>query len=165
AVKKILEGAASNRAKRGEGPVTVTAKVNAGDGTVKFQQPKKDDEYEAITSVLPALDFADSDVHVAIVEGDAFAPVYPSGTWLLLRKVLKPQSVPDGADVILEASRKKGVFHLRRIVKIVDGRGGRIDRIVGQPLAVGQKHLFFKPREVRLHYVVAGCLTVNETGK
>jgi hypothetical protein len=77
---------------------------------------------------------------------------------LVLRKILKPNGVPNDTQVAMEPVRQTGTFHLRRLVRVEVGRSGRIDRLMGLPLSNRQDYLFFKPREVRLAWAVVGAI-------
>jgi hypothetical protein len=115
---------------------------------------------QTMDELLKPLDYADNELSVAEVEGNHFAPIYAPGSFVFLRRILKPASVPDGTDVLFEALRKPGVLQLRRLVRISEGRSGRIDRVIGAPIAEGHNHLFYRPREVRLHSAIVGALAV-----
>ncbi len=163
-VRQLLEEAAESHRRQQQKPVSSVGKILAGRGTLESSEPVEMAGLQAIGEVISPLDYADNDLSVVTVEGNDLAPVYPAGSFIFLRRILKPQGVPDGTDVLFEAIRKPGVLHLRRLVRISEGRSGRIDRVIGAPLCPAHSYLFYRPREVRLHSAIVGALSVVREG-
>jgi transcriptional regulator with XRE-family HTH domain len=160
-VKQLLQDAAESHRRQQQRPVHGVGKLNAEKGIMQQTEPTELNGLQAISDMLRPVDYADNDILVIHVHGHHLAPVYPDGSLLLTRRILKPHVVPDGTDVFFEAIRKPGSFHLRRLVRISEGRSGRIDRVIGAPLCASHNYLFYRPREVRLHAAVVGALSIT----
>lgn len=116
------------------------------------------DAYESAVSFAKAYDFADTSAFMMLVKGDHLAPKYPDGTLLVMRRILQPGEVPNGFEVLFDPVEKGAGQCLRQLVRVEDGRGGRIDRIIGAPVSPQQDYVFFRPREVRLTAAVVGAV-------
>jgi transcriptional regulator with XRE-family HTH domain len=159
-VRQLLADAAESHRRAQQRPVNMIGRLVAQKGLMEGVEPKEVVGLQTMDEVLKPLDYADNEMSVAEVVGNDFAPAYPQGSLVFLRRILKPGAVPDGTDVLFEALRKPGVLQLRRLVRISEGRSGRIDRVIGAPIAVGHNYLFYRPREVRLHSAIVGSLAV-----
>ncbi len=159
-VRQLLADAAEAHRRAQQRPVNLIGRLLAQKGLMEAIEPSEVAGLQTMNEVLKPLDYAGNELSVAEVAGNDFAPAYPQRSLVFLRRILKPGSVPDGTDVLFEALRKPGLLHLRRLVRISEDRSGRIDRVIGAPIAAGHNYLFYRPREVRLHSAIVGSLSI-----
>ncbi len=160
-IKDLLEGAAEAHKRLSHEPVPLYGGISAADGVVSYKESDKAPDFDSLTGLYGPVEYADNALYMLTVSGNELAPTYLNGARLLLRRVLQPNAVPNGAEVILEAVRKPGKLHLRRLVRVMDKDAGRVEKVIGLPMVEGQEYLFFKPREVKLHSVVVGSINTH----
>lgn len=157
-IKDLLEGAAETHKRLSHPPILLNGEVDAASAQIKFQEKGKPKSFDTFGALFPQLDYADNEMTMLLVKGNDLAPAYYDGTNLVLRRVLKASAVPEGSVVVFEAPRKPGGFHLRRLVRVLEKRSGRVDRVIGAPISPRQDYLFFKPREAKVHSIVVGAI-------
>jgi transcriptional regulator with XRE-family HTH domain len=157
-IKGLLTDAADKHKRASLPPVVQVGTMKAADGRIEFADSSKSSTFDGFTPLLGKVDYAANELGFVVVQGNEMSALYPAGTRLFVRKVLKPQGVPDGAQVIMEGLDEPGIFLLRRLMRAHDKREARTDRLIGAPLVPTQSFLFFRTREVRLHSVVVAAL-------
>lgn len=157
-VKKLLEDAAEAHRIVNTAPVPLVGRVTAADASVTVS---KDPEatFDTVGTMFPEVNFAENAVSFLKVDGGELEPLYRSGDILAVRRVLQPSLVPDGTIIVFESGKKGAAGFMRRLIRVADRSVSRVERLIGIPLVPRQEYLFFKPREVRLQFVVVGVIS------
>jgi hypothetical protein len=87
------------------------------------------------------------------VRGDSMSPDFPDGCRIACRAPIPSLDLPDQTPAILETDRGETTFKLLQIER---GKDNRITSILAIPINIEQKVQVFKPKEVRVLYVVLG---------
>lgn len=113
---------------------------------------------EVGASLFKSYDWAGAGLGVLVVEDSHLAPVYPAGTNLLVRRVLRSSDVPNGFDIIVETRKEPGVRFLRKLMRIEEREANRVDRVIGAPIGAAQDYISMKPREANFVFAVVGAI-------
>jgi transcriptional regulator with XRE-family HTH domain len=157
-VQQLLAKADDTRKRTAYKPVATIGDVDASNATAEIVEVDEDEGVEAPAAFFRVIPYADNDVVALRVKGSDLAFPYPEGTLLFARRVLKPADLPSSSLVIMENLEKGARLELRRLIRLEEPHGERIDRIVGAPVHASQGYLVQKPRESRMLYVVIGIL-------
>lgn len=157
-VKKLLEDAAEAHRIVNTAPVPLVGTVTAAGGSVEVAKDATT-LFDTVGTMFPETNFSENTLAFLKVQGSELEPMYHDGDILAVRRVLQPALVPDGTIIVFEGGKKGSAGHLRRLIRVADRSVSRVERLIGIPLVPRQEYLFFKPREVRLLYVVVGVIS------
>ncbi len=160
-VKKLLEGAAETHRIVNTAPVPLVGSVATQSAVVSVGK-EATAIYDTVGTMFPEVNYAENALSFIRVEGKDLEPLYRNGDLLAVRRVLQPAKVPDGAVIVFDSGKRGSTSSsLRRLIRVADRSVSRVERLIGIPLVENHNYLFYKPREVKLAYVVVGVLSVR----
>lgn len=160
-IKSLLEDAAKSQKQTEAPPLALLGTIDAELGLAKMDAKEKSFS-DSINATIDKQDFAETELYCIKVTSSSLNAPFPQGSTVFLRRVLRPSGVPSKSLVLLEPVAEPGKIYLRQLVRLRDESANRVDRLIGAPVSPSQDYMYFKPREVKIHSVVVGCLTQNE---
>ncbi|MCB2156430.1 helix-turn-helix domain-containing protein [bacterium] len=153
-LKRVLEKA-SRRAADAKSGVIFAGRVDASNGSVKFEEfelPVPNFLSPAFSTMLTDKE----DIVLFLLEGSGLAPHFQDGTWLFAQQVNSISELKTGDDVMFKTGAKGKNCDLRRFVRMTNASSGRTEVIVGAPLTMHGSYLTCKVREAKCPYKIVG---------
>lgn len=157
-IKSLLSNVAQSQKKNSIAGALYSGTVKGDVGTVDLSDSGSK-ELVSVDDLFEELNYAENQIIYLNVKTDSTDPLVQQGTKLFMRKVLRHQSVPTGAIVVLEPSDNPGTYQIRKLIRLRDDTSGRVDRLIGAPLSKEQDYIYFKPRDMKMVAVLIGTMT------